>query len=698
MTTPGSDLDFTILLNTEVENQADTLGIVKRAMRKKESPFKVKQFNPVGKMASMQCYTEMPIRDEDEGDDKKHHSLTEFDLILENRIGMTCCDMVRIYSTFDDRVRPFLLLVKKWAKARKLGEAAKMGLSSYAWHNACIAFLQMCHPPVLPNIQSEAYIAVSDPSLVENRHFSNGHAHYSTDIGPWKSQQPGLLPFQADPLQHQSPRPLNTQSLGSLFLGFIEFLSSYYNNTMTLSIQHGGMVTTESVKHLMKDYLKPPFFSILDAFQYGRNLGASAQKPGRLLEQFKETIHQIQHNVPIKEIIPQHTESSHDSVGELTPAQLVFVPPPSLKLVCPPKIEAEIENFMKLPEFQQSDTENAKIELIRSTLDGFVKPCLNIETRVSLFGAAKVGLMTSSSTIDFTITVDEEIDNPADRLGDVKRAMRDGDGVFKADKFVPGARFPVIECSTTIGGVDDPSKDGTGTKQTTKFNLVFNRPLGIAFSDLVMAYCDLDERVRPFLLFVKKWTQSEQIASIKSKFLGSYGWTLISLCYLQLVSPPVIPNLQSEEYIEASDQSLVVDQPLEEGRARFSTDCGPWKSGLSGLLPNRSDPLQSISPRPSNTQSLGSLFVGFLDFMSTFFSGDTTLSLRHGALLTTRNLVDTLSETQSQPPFVVLDPFEYGKNAAISVRKTGILQKRFTETIESVQGEIPMLKLTSPKL
>ncbi|KAK2956697.1 putative pap 25a associated domain family protein [Blattamonas nauphoetae] len=676
--TTDSDLDFTILFKSSPENSAESLGLLKDAMET-DGVFMVKEYNPASRIPAIRCVTNMQIWDESPENTTSLISQINIELSLENRVGVAGCDLIKTYCGIDERVRPFLLLVKKWAKAKNISDARKMGLSRYTWNLISLCFLQLVSPPVIPNLQSEKYIEASDQSLVVDQPLEEGRVRFSTDCGPWKSQMSGLLPNRSDPLQSISPRPSNTQSLGSLFLNFTNFMANQFTSEMAFSLRHGGLVPTDSVQHLMKDAPKPPrFFTIIDPFHNNKNLGISAIKHGRVLQQFKETTNQILKQVPFHSIVPQ---TAPVLVGDVAPAQLVFIPSPSFKTVCPPKIETEIENFMKQPEFQKSEANDTKLEVIRSALEEIVKECLTSTAGVSLFGSARSSLMTPSSDLDFSITTPFPLTDPTTMLQVIEKKLNES-GVFTVYKFNPGKRVQLLKCSTTLGSVGKDGNDGTKSESRTEFDLVLGHQLGIRHCDLIRAYCECDERVRPFLLLVKTFVKAKGIGGATKRSLSCFGWNIISLCYLQLVSPPVIPNLQSEEYIGVSEKSLVVEENFVEGRARFSTDCGPWKSQMSGLLPNRSDPLQSLSPRPSNTQSLGSLFVGFLDFMTNHFKQDIALSLQHGALLTSDSAKHFVKETNPPCPFVVIDPFEKARNTAASIQKTNTIVNPFIAALQ----------------
>ena len=75
---------------------------------------------------------------------------TKADITINNHLALINTKMLREYATIDPRMRHLVLLVKYWAKRRKVNDAYVGTLSSYAYALMCIAHLQRRVPPVLP--------------------------------------------------------------------------------------------------------------------------------------------------------------------------------------------------------------------------------------------------------------------------------------------------------------------------------------------------------------------------------------------------------------------------------------------------------------------------------------------------------------------------------------------------------------------
>ena len=70
-----------------------------------------------------------------------------------------------------------------------------------------------------------------------------------------------------------------------------------------------------------------------------------------------------------------------------------------------------------------------------------------------------------------------------------------------------------------------------------------NNNLSVYNTELLRRYCDVDPRVKPFILAIKYWARNRGICEPTSGTFSSYAWTLIAINALQTMPEPVIPNL-----------------------------------------------------------------------------------------------------------------------------------------------------------
>lgn len=133
---------------------------------------------------------------------KEKSSNVEFDLNVNNTVGIRNTFLLRSYTHADNRIRPLMLVIKKWAGHCEINDASKGTLSSYTLALMALNYLQSVQPPVIPSLQRD-HPAYFDPSL-------------DLDMVPDASQR--------------VPRYIskNRSSLGELFLGFLEYYSSKF--------------------------------------------------------------------------------------------------------------------------------------------------------------------------------------------------------------------------------------------------------------------------------------------------------------------------------------------------------------------------------------------------------------------------------------------------------------------------------------
>lgn len=98
--------------------------------------------------------------------EKKRHAL-EFpnigvgilcDINFSNELALHNTRLLYLYTLCDPRVRPMILLVKSWAKRRRINSPYEGTLSSYGYVLMVLHFLvNVVRPPILPNLQQHHY-------------------------------------------------------------------------------------------------------------------------------------------------------------------------------------------------------------------------------------------------------------------------------------------------------------------------------------------------------------------------------------------------------------------------------------------------------------------------------------------------------------------------------------------------------------
>lgn len=100
---------------------------------------------------------------------------------------------------------------------------------------------------------------------------------------------------------------------------------------------------------------------------------------------------------------------------------------------------------------------------------------------------------------------------------------------FKVLDLIPQARKPLVTVEDTQG----PLKE---------VDVSINNSLPLYNSQLLKAYSQLDERVRPLVLLVKVWAKGKRVCGAGEGNLSSYSWTIMVVYFLQLVG--ILPSLQ----------------------------------------------------------------------------------------------------------------------------------------------------------
>ena len=139
-------------------------------------------------------------------------------------------------------------------------------------------------------------------------------------------------------------------------------------------------------------------------------------------------------------------------------------------------------------------------------------------------------------------------------------------------------------------------------------DLNINNSVGIRNTHLLNAYSRLDWRVSCLVLFVKHWAKQQNINDASQGTISSYSLVLMVIHYMQCgCNPPVIPSLQ-------------VKYPH-----KFDVNTDIRLLTLNEKLPPYKSP---------NQDSLGELFVGFMDYYAnTFDFCEDAISVRLGRRL-----------------------------------------------------------------
>ncbi|KAJ8396573.1 hypothetical protein AAFF_G00016390 [Aldrovandia affinis] len=127
----------------------------------------------------------------------------EFDLNVNNIVGIRNTFLLRSYAYIESRVRPIILVIKKWARHHGINDASRGTLSSYSLVLMVLHYLQTLPEPVIPCLQKE-YPECFNPSM---------------DIH--------LVPEGPKDIPSYNSR--NRSTLGNLLLGFLKYYATVFN-------------------------------------------------------------------------------------------------------------------------------------------------------------------------------------------------------------------------------------------------------------------------------------------------------------------------------------------------------------------------------------------------------------------------------------------------------------------------------------
>ncbi|KAM8961854.1 poly(A) RNA polymerase GLD2 [Pelodytes ibericus] len=148
----------------------------------------------------------------------------EFDLNVNNVVGIRNTFLLRTYAHMENRVRPLVLVVKKWASHYGINDASRGTLSSYSLVLMVLHYLQTLPDPVLPCLQKN-YPECFNPTM---------QLH----------------------LVHHAPRNLphylskNGATLGELLVGFLKYFAVEFEwNKKLISIREAKAIPrTEGIE------------------------------------------------------------------------------------------------------------------------------------------------------------------------------------------------------------------------------------------------------------------------------------------------------------------------------------------------------------------------------------------------------------------------------------------------------------------
>ncbi|XP_052133046.1 terminal uridylyltransferase 7 [Frankliniella occidentalis] len=268
-----------------------------------------------------------------------------------------------------------------------------------------------------------------------------------------------------------------------------------------------------------------------------------------------------------------------------------------------------------------------------------------------LFGSSLNGFGGKSSDIDMCLTFQsngtgEGLNFPA-LVEEIQHALKGHKSVYQLVA-ITTAKVPIV-------------KFAYGRNRIQVDISLYNR-LGIMNTQLLHAYSIIDPRVRPLVYMTKNLAKTTGIGDASRGSLSSYAYSLMSLYFLQQVSPPVIPVLQ-----ELSDPDVGVKVETVDGANVY--------------FYRNQDKLDDVWPhRNENKSSLGELWLQLLEFYSSkdFHSSQRVVCIRK------KDPLYKFDKLWTSTNICIEDPFDLNHNlgSGLSKRMNIFIVKTFQKAIK----------------
>jgi len=283
-------------------------------------------------------------------------------------------------------------------------------------------------------------------------------------------------------------------------------------------------------------------------------------------------------------------------------------------------LQSEIEQYLTKDD---SYLEDAAIETIVAKLER-ATTSLGCPGVVKVFGSFANGFKGSRSDLDLTLCCSG--DRPS--FGSLAALLPDlgFDYVVKVSQ----AQTPLLKFTDRQSGME--------------IDFCMSQDLGVRNSLLMDCYCRFDVRVVQLGRLVKCWAKRHQLVGTSDGCLNSYAYLLLTVFYLQLQRPPVVPNLQ----VLATDP-----KPLHDRK---------W--GCDDVWDTKFVEDVASLPPSENTMDTGELLTGFFRFFSDRFDWRAhSVCVRLGQVGLAIDKFSLATATDSDQWYIE-DPFDLKHNLA----------------------------------
>ncbi|KAF9179447.1 Terminal uridylyltransferase 4 [Haplosporangium sp. Z 11] len=224
-------------------------------------------------------------------------SQLECDINTGNNLGVVNSELIRIYILIDERVKPFLYMIKAICKAQGINDARSGYLSSYAITWMGIVFLQqgyqgtsssseLSSTPTLPRLQQQPFERMAEMTLRTNHNMRSHHTIAAPGIdgrsGSGRSEKVHCRFDNNRDGRHTGTGRANPKSLARLLIEFFEFFSRRFYYAGTAIHVARGQIVAKTNREVHSESARVATFRIVDPFLHHRNITGTCR--GETLE------------------------------------------------------------------------------------------------------------------------------------------------------------------------------------------------------------------------------------------------------------------------------------------------------------------------------------------------------------------------------------------------------------------------------
>ncbi|KAL9644295.1 hypothetical protein ABK040_005756 [Willaertia magna] len=241
----GSDIDICIKFE-ELDNIQDNNKVQSRLLgliRKSLDNDKFKERFPYLRAKEEVIRSRVPILKIHDG--KRN---LDCDICIQMFMGVVNSKLIQTYMQVDDRIKPLIFNIKKWAKQRHINDPPSGSLSSYSYVLMIIQYLQSLD--IVPSLQN---LVVDKEQLISKEDIPLPH-----NVNAYNTKYFGNLQKLHEIWQPSNQEQTKSLLLGDLLFGFFEYYATKFNfDNQTISIKNGKPVPKKMSNTIIS--LEDPF-------------------------------------------------------------------------------------------------------------------------------------------------------------------------------------------------------------------------------------------------------------------------------------------------------------------------------------------------------------------------------------------------------------------------------------------------------